>query len=615
MIGAYAGNIGCGVGIVKLVLGCIKVFRVPGNMTGALAESVESSCCNLEVVIECVSPFANVLPMENQLRLFGCTKFPLTETRFKGEEIEMEPPLRDLTFMKAVSGILQRSERQQDLQKVINSFVDVGILPQISNYNNQIIFGRRGTGKTHILRVLASQLSETSSNAVLYIDARTLGSTSQFSDQAVPLKQRCLSLFRDILGEIYNLLLNHIVNNPTDSAEASLESLDQLGKIMTEPVSRYSIESVTSRSLDKLSAQYSIGVTLSTESGIGLTGKDEDQKSLEEEKTTSYRVAQDDKVIFPALHSLLQSVLKTAKAKLHILLDEWSSIPVDIQPYLAEFLKRSFLANPDVVIKIASLEYRSNFGERLRAGQMLGFEVGSDISTALDIDEYYVYDKNPDLVTTLFAQMLYMHLKSDLPDQYLETRYGIYSGSGIASECFSNQHVFKELVRASEGVARDLINIFTGSFFATQRKGKRHIDKATIVEVSRQWFEQDKAKNLDSELHDVLGKIIREVVAEGRARSFFLPLDLEKHHLIQRLFDARVLHLTKRGVNDRRNPGTRYNIYSLDYGTYVDLMSTEKAPHVGIEEIKGEIPRGFAVPFDDNRALKLILLPRQILGA
>jgi len=97
--------------------------------------------------------------------------------------------IQDQLLMKAVSGIRQHSEKQQDIQKLLESFVDIGILTQIANVNNQIIYGRRGTGKTHILKVLATRLKEEKENAVIYIDARTLGSTSQFSDSAISLKQ------------------------------------------------------------------------------------------------------------------------------------------------------------------------------------------------------------------------------------------------------------------------------------------------------------------------------------------------------------------------------------------------------------------------------------------
>lgn len=527
----------------------------------------------------------------------------------------MKTPLQDEELMRAVSGILQRSERQRDIQKLVDSFHDFGILGQIKNLNNQIIYGRRGTGKTHILRVLASELNEGPFNVVLYLDARTLGSTAQFSDSNVPLNQRCLSLFRDILVEIYNRLLDHVVRSDSDSVEIALESLDQLGRVMTEPVSSYAVDGITSRMLDRSSEQHSGGLSLDTKSGVSLTHGIEEEESLERETTTSYRVAADDKVIFPALYSQLQDVLKRSKTTLYILLDEWSSIPLDIQPYLAEFFKRALLPCADVVIKIASLEYRSNFGIRQATGQILGFEVGSDISTALDIDEYFVFDRNPELVTDIFAHILYKHLKSELPHDYLETKYGIYSGAGIATEFFSHRHVFKELVRAAEGVARDLINIFTSAYFAAQRRSKRHIDKDVITNSARLWFEQDKARNLDTKLQIALVRMIKEIVAEGRTRSFLLPLELEKHDLIQKLFDARVLHLTKRGLTDKRNPGMRYNIYSLDYGTYVDLLNTDRSPQVEFREFTGDVPTGFVVPFDDNRALRIRILPEQVLDA
>src|SRR2546427_10852142 len=105
--------------------------------------------------------------------------------------------IEDQQLTLAVSGIRQRSERQEEIAKILGAFVDVGILPQLFNENNQIVYGRRGTGKTHVLRVLGSKIAARPGNTVAYIDARTLGSTSQFSDPTIPLPARCLALFRD----------------------------------------------------------------------------------------------------------------------------------------------------------------------------------------------------------------------------------------------------------------------------------------------------------------------------------------------------------------------------------------------------------------------------------
>ena len=131
--------------------------------------------------------------------------------------------VNDLEIQRAVAAIIQRSEKQTDLQKLVGSYVDVGVLPQLRSKNNsQILYGRRGTGKTHLANVLASELHKLSTIAAVLIDARTLGSTAQFSDPTIPLHRRCISLFRDILGEVHNTLLEYVVNSdagcPTQAA-------------------------------------------------------------------------------------------------------------------------------------------------------------------------------------------------------------------------------------------------------------------------------------------------------------------------------------------------------------------------------------------------------------
>jgi hypothetical protein len=310
---------------------------------------------------------------------------------------------------------------------------------------------------------------------------------------------------------------------------------------------------------------------------------------------------------------LLNDVLEKSGATLYILFDEWSSIPIDIQPFLAEFIKRSFLPNPRIVIKIASLEYRSNFGERLLSGQILGFELGCDISTGLDIDDYYVFDRNPEVITEAFTEMLFRHIRSELPERYLAETYGIHSGRIFVGRLFVNRNAFEELVRASEGVARDLISIFFSAYFASQRKGKERIERKAILEAAGQWFEQDKSKNLDDTLREALQRIIEEVIGKRKARSFLLPSNLENHIIIQRLFDARVLHLMQRGYADKDNPGVRYNIYTLDYGTYVGLLGTTKQPDLGLKVASDAPSSDFVVPFDDKRRIRRIILSENIL--
>jgi len=517
--------------------------------------------------------------------------------------------VQDPELTKAVAGIPQRSEKQNDVQKLIGAFVDVGILPQVNNINSQIVYGRRGTGKTHVMKVLSSALSAQNRTAVVYIDARTLGSTNQFSDPTIPLSTRCTALFRDILNEIYNGLLEFVVNAAPAGSDSILADLDLLATagVETEVVPT----SLSDRRTNKESIKSEATIALNAKGLEVKTGSGRDS-AAEAETTTNYISQESRKIIFPAVSTPLRRVLEKCNSQLYVLIDEWSSIPMDVQPYLAEFLKRSLMPLKNVVIKIASLEYRSDFGITSENG-VIGFEMGADISAFLDIDDYYVYDRNPDSITDSFAEMLVKHISNELPTDYLSS-LGVKDGKGLASKLFTERKVFQELVRASEGVARDLINIFSKAYFVAHRKGRDKIERNAVLEAARQWFEQDKERNLDEELRTVLRRISDEVIGNRRARSFLLPRELSNHRLIHKLFDLRVLHLVQRGYADKDKPGVRYNIYTLDYGTYVDLMNTTRRPELGFDFGEPtDDPNEYVVPFDDRRSIRRIILTKDYL--
>lgn len=518
--------------------------------------------------------------------------------------------LSEKTLMKAVASIKQRSEKQPDIAKLVESFVDVGVLPQLNNANSQIVFGRRGTGKTHVLSVLGEELRKEQQNTVVFVDARNLGSTSQFTDGSISLRVRCTSLFRDILGEIYNALLNRIVEHPTDLADQALAELDRLGTIVTQASETEGERQITSRQKTVSGSSTQAGITVAAQpSGSLAIGS---TSSGEAELTVSRTLTAEDKVIFPAITSTISSILEKAKTDLYILIDEWASLPFDLQPYLAEFLKRSFLPHPRITIKIAALEYRSQFGIRRARGEILGFEVGSDVAISLDLDDYYVFDRNPTQVSAAFASLLQKHVISEIPPT-VQLAHDLADGENFVRAIFTNKNTFEELVRASEGVARDLINIFLHSYFAAQRKGQDKVDKKTILEAARKWFEEDKQQNLDDSLRLVLQRIVTEVIGHRKARSFLIPRELERNNVIQALFDARVLHLMRRGYADKENPGVRFSIYTLDYGTYVDLLNTSNAPDVDVEFDESHSSE-FVVPFDDKRSIRRIVLKEDVLN-
>jgi hypothetical protein len=134
------------------------------------------------------------------------------------------------------------------------------------------------------------------------------------------------------------------------------------------------------------------------------------------------------------------------------------------------------------------------------------------------------------------------------------------------------------LVRAAEGVPRDAINI---AALAAQLAHDDAIEVACIRRAARDWYLRDKqaAINSNDDARSTLRKLVNEVVGKRRSRTFLLEhTTTAAHQAVDDLYDARLLHVLRRGIIDRDQPGTLYDGFAIDYGCYVSLMLDSKLP-------------------------------------
>jgi hypothetical protein len=124
--------------------------------------------------------------------------------------------------------IAKRAERQNDdvLEK---TFVDFGSVSTVlSSIDHQVIFGRRGTGKTHLLTVHRRN-QRTNGEIAIQLDMRNLGSAGGiYGDPNIPLPERATRLLIDILSDIHERLLD------AATEEGSTVNLSALGPILNE---------------------------------------------------------------------------------------------------------------------------------------------------------------------------------------------------------------------------------------------------------------------------------------------------------------------------------------------------------------------------------------------
>lgn len=194
-----------------------------------------------------------------------------------------------LPINNAVLKLSKRAETHAP-QHIIESFVDIGpVFTLLSNSDNQIIFGRRGTGKTHLLGYLRSQLYR-SGVVTAQLDMRTVGSTGGiYSDPNTPLSERATRLLVDTLIAIHNEVLNRVLED-TEALDLSQIGpvLDALAEAATELTVDGVIEQESTRS-SSTSNTASTSLKLGIGSGQSTSADFEDGKNLKQKKRDGSR--------------------------------------------------------------------------------------------------------------------------------------------------------------------------------------------------------------------------------------------------------------------------------------------------------------------------------------
>jgi hypothetical protein len=119
---------------------------------------------------------------------------------------------------------------QNDPATLLSTFVDTGpLFTLLSSKKHQVLYGRRGTGKTHALQYLGERVRKDGEHAV-YIDLRQLGSTGGlYGDSAISIQQRATQLLVDALLAITNGIFAEIFG-----LQGVPEALDRALNLLSE---------------------------------------------------------------------------------------------------------------------------------------------------------------------------------------------------------------------------------------------------------------------------------------------------------------------------------------------------------------------------------------------
>lgn len=461
---------------------------------------------------------------------------------------------------------IPRRAENTDRYTLATTYVSAGSFSAMLNStDHQVLYGRRGTGKTHALQYLGDVI-ERAGDLSIYLDLRTIGSTGgTYADGAASTELRGTHLLVDVLETIHDELLAVAI----DGADELLGPLDALADAAT-----------TVEVVGAVERETTVAGTAETKLGFEVSGTPSARLTADRSVSTSAQSTlrrtgvERHHVVFGPLSRALRDICAALRPRrLWLLLDEWSSVPLDLQPLLADLLRRSVLPAPGFTVKIAAIERRSRFSRPTPHGDYIGIELGADAATAVSLDDFMVFTHARTDAQEFFGQLFFNHAQPML------LRLGMLpeGPAAFVDQAFRG-NAFLELVRAAEGVPRDAINIVA---LAAQLAHDEPMQLVHVRRAARDWYLRDKQVAIEANelARMTLRKLVNEVVGRRRSRTFLLEhASTEAHQAVDDLYDARLLHVLRRGIVNKHEPGTLFDGFAIDYGCYVSLMLDGELP-------------------------------------
>jgi len=425
-------------------------------------------------------------------------------------------------------------------------FVDSrGLRSRLILKQNHVVFGRRGAGKTSLVRSVAGSANHVD----LYVNLE------DYKDITFPniLIHVLIKLFTQLHSKLHAQPLPSRLGFSSRGLDKNLSRmLSALEEYVHEPDAETQEVTVTTTSAQRMGASAGAqGIGASAEAGKGRSSQV--LRQLPRSKLEYLRLE------LSAYKDAIGRASQTlGRVPVFLLLDDYYFVPKPMQPLLIDYLHR-LTKGTGLYLKVATIKHRTKLYSR-SADQYLGVELGHD---AIEIDLDYTLDRFDEL-QSFMRQLLQNAI--DQADVRLRPEE-IFAGDGFAQLCL-----------ASGGVPRDFLLLFiavaTRAIASAEPIGKMQVNEAAIGNLGNKIESMKKdSGDEDAILDDYLKRIKRYVYDEKRRNAFLiskndLDADTQLRQAIRELVDLRLIHLVDQNTSKAPSDGQRYEAYVIDVALY-----------------------------------------------
>lgn len=471
------------------------------------------------------------------------------------------------------TALRRRADRSPDRERLHDAFVEADYFSPASEPDSMVLFGRRGAGKTHTLLEL-DHVVRGNGDVPVYIDMRRLGSNSGIYDNPdMPFPTRASRLLIDLIEVVHESLFQlSVSDNNGDLDLAKLgPALDDLGEASTQIKVNGTI-SVTRRNgtkVNRITSKRAAARLARQNPGLEFSISGTQDQAEEDSFALTREGTEEFYIHLGSLEGAVERVCGALEGRfLWLLIDEWSeAVPYELQPVLADMLRRTFMRFPYVTVKIMAIEHRSNFREPTGRGGYVGLELGADTAETVSLDESLTIGEDATRTAEFVRMLLCEHFLAVAKERN-SLELSSLTVDQIVLTSF-HEAAFTTLVHASEGNPRDAMNLVSK---AARAAGHRIIANRDVLKAADEYFWNTKYKNIEGEssLEKLFQELLQRSLARGK-RTFLVARTDQRRGLYSKLYDQRLIHLLRSGI---RSPGdgTAFDGYAIDFGSYADRV-------------------------------------------
>ena len=422
-------------------------------------------------------------------------------------------------------------------------YIDVeGHLDRLGSKQQQVIFGRRGSGKSCLLVHYKNDVGKKHEILSIYV------STDEIKRLEYP----------DVLIRLLLQIMESIPSSKQKWRRFVLQGTEvqkyikNLRKLLNRAETRKVQEEEKSESVFSGGGNFK-GISAKADHTTTLGKLSEFQENKLDELERH----------LPDYKSAIEKELKKSKYEAcFVLLDDFYLIKRDKQPDVIDYIHR-LVRGTEYYLKVATIRHRT---ELIRHDQQtIGVELNQDIEE-INLDRTLEDLSSP---SEYLGRIL----------NYMANEVGLEN----AKESLFNHNSFDQLVIASGGVPRDFLTIFVNAVDqAISVERVQHLTATNIWKAASSFSYQSKLKALRkdanveaSRLESVFRDILKFCIEEKKRTCFLVSQDETQkhgamHELVLQLMDFKLIHVVEPDTSAASGRKGRFEAYTLDFSLFME---------------------------------------------